>query len=118
MITVLGHTSCGAVSAAVDALLSPQVYLDVIHDPTGVSPFLLPRRVAPFARVVTIHGPAGQIEVTGIPAIDANTGQLAIMDDDVLPEPESVLRATAFAAFAWCRPSMRRARRSMSMPSC
>lgn len=34
MITVLGHTSCGAVSAAVDALLSPQVYLDVIHDPS------------------------------------------------------------------------------------
>lgn len=34
MISVLGHTSCGAVSAAVDALLSPQVYLDVIHDPS------------------------------------------------------------------------------------
>jgi carbonic anhydrase len=34
MITVLGHTSCGAVSAAVDALMSPQVYLDVIHDPS------------------------------------------------------------------------------------
>jgi carbonic anhydrase len=33
LIIVLGHTSCGAVSAAVDALLSPQVYLDVIHDP-------------------------------------------------------------------------------------
>jgi carbonic anhydrase len=33
MITVLGHTSCGAVSAAVDAMLSPQVYLDVVHDP-------------------------------------------------------------------------------------
>ncbi|HEU5486848.1 MAG TPA: carbonic anhydrase [Microlunatus sp.] len=34
MITVLGHTSCGAVSAAVDALLSPQVYLDVVQDPS------------------------------------------------------------------------------------
>lgn len=34
MITVLGHTSCGAVTAAVDALLSPQVYLDVVHDPS------------------------------------------------------------------------------------
>ena len=34
MISVLGHTSCGAVSAAVDALLSPQVYLDVIQDPS------------------------------------------------------------------------------------
>lgn len=34
MITVLGHTSCGAVSAAVDAMLSPQVYLDVVHDPS------------------------------------------------------------------------------------
>jgi len=29
--------------------------LDVVHDPTGISPFLLPRRVAPFARLVTIH---------------------------------------------------------------
>lgn len=34
MITVLGHTSCGAVSAAVDAMLSPQVYLDLVHDPS------------------------------------------------------------------------------------
>jgi carbonic anhydrase len=34
MITVLGHTSCGAVSAAVDALLSPQVYLDIVQDPS------------------------------------------------------------------------------------
>lgn len=34
MITVLGHTSCGAVTAAVDALLSPQVYLDVVQDPS------------------------------------------------------------------------------------
>ncbi len=29
--------------------------LDVVHDPAGVSPFLVPRRAAPFARVVTIH---------------------------------------------------------------
>jgi glycosyltransferase involved in cell wall biosynthesis len=29
--------------------------LDVVPDPTGISPFLLPRRAAPFARVVTIH---------------------------------------------------------------
>jgi glycosyltransferase involved in cell wall biosynthesis len=29
--------------------------IDVVHDPAGVSPFLLPRRVAPFGRVVTIH---------------------------------------------------------------
>lgn len=34
MITVLGHTSCGAVSAAVDASLSPEVYLDIIDDPS------------------------------------------------------------------------------------
>lgn len=34
LVTVIGHTSCGAVSAAVDALLSPQVYLDLIHDPS------------------------------------------------------------------------------------
>lgn len=33
MITVLGHTNCGAVTAAADALLSPQVYLEVVHDP-------------------------------------------------------------------------------------
>jgi glycosyltransferase involved in cell wall biosynthesis len=29
--------------------------LDVVHDPSGVSPFLVPRRLAPFARAVTIH---------------------------------------------------------------
>jgi carbonic anhydrase len=33
LITVVGHTECGAVSAAVDALLSPQTYLHVVHDP-------------------------------------------------------------------------------------
>jgi glycosyltransferase involved in cell wall biosynthesis len=29
--------------------------LDVVHDPTGVSPFLLPYRVGKFARIVTLH---------------------------------------------------------------
>jgi glycosyltransferase involved in cell wall biosynthesis len=29
--------------------------LDVIHDPAGISPFLVPRRLGPFARVVTVH---------------------------------------------------------------
>lgn len=29
--------------------------LDLIHDPTGISPFFVPRRFGPFARVVTIH---------------------------------------------------------------
>jgi glycosyltransferase involved in cell wall biosynthesis len=37
------------------AALAVRHRLDVIHDPAGVSPFLIPRRVAPFARVVTIH---------------------------------------------------------------
>lgn len=27
----------------------------LVHDPMGVSPFFIPRRVAPFARIVTIH---------------------------------------------------------------
>jgi glycosyltransferase involved in cell wall biosynthesis len=29
--------------------------LDIIHDPFGVSPFFVPRRVAPFGRVLTLH---------------------------------------------------------------
>ncbi|HVX31174.1 MAG TPA: glycosyltransferase family 1 protein [Nitrolancea sp.] len=29
--------------------------LDIIHDPFGVSPFFLPRRIAPFKRVLTLH---------------------------------------------------------------
>lgn len=29
--------------------------LEVIHDPFGVSPFFLPRRLAPFGRVLTLH---------------------------------------------------------------
>ncbi|HEX7102451.1 MAG TPA: glycosyltransferase family 1 protein [Nitrolancea sp.] len=29
--------------------------LDVIHDPFGVSPFFVPRRLAPFGRVLTLH---------------------------------------------------------------
>lgn len=34
MVTVLGHTDCGAMTAAADALLSPQAYLDILHDPS------------------------------------------------------------------------------------
>ncbi len=32
-VTVVGHSHCGAVTAAVDALLSPVNYLALIHDP-------------------------------------------------------------------------------------
>jgi glycosyltransferase involved in cell wall biosynthesis len=37
------------------ALAARALSLDVVHDLTGGSYFLLPRRLAPFARVVTIH---------------------------------------------------------------
>lgn len=37
------------------AALARRHRLRVVHDPFGISPFLIPRRVAPFARVVTIH---------------------------------------------------------------
>lgn len=33
LVAVLGHTRCGAVTAAVDALLAPETYLRVVHDP-------------------------------------------------------------------------------------
>ena len=33
VVTVLGHSRCGAVTAAVDVLLHPQTYLAVAHDP-------------------------------------------------------------------------------------
>ncbi len=32
VVVLLGHTSCGAVTAAVDAMLNPRGYLDVVHD--------------------------------------------------------------------------------------
>jgi carbonic anhydrase len=33
LVTVLGHTRCGAVAAAVDAFLAPETYLEVVHTP-------------------------------------------------------------------------------------
>ncbi|MFN8205210.1 MAG: carbonic anhydrase [Solirubrobacteraceae bacterium] len=33
LVAVLGHSQCGAVTAAVDALLVPETYLEVVHDP-------------------------------------------------------------------------------------
>ncbi len=33
LVTVLGHTGCGAVAAAVDAFLVPETYLEVVHTP-------------------------------------------------------------------------------------
>jgi carbonic anhydrase len=33
LVAVLGHSQCGAVTAAVDALLAPRTYLEVVHDP-------------------------------------------------------------------------------------
>ncbi len=33
LVTVLGHTSCGAVAVAVDAFLAPETYLEVVHTP-------------------------------------------------------------------------------------
>lgn len=32
VVTVLGHSGCGAVTAAVDALLNPESYLSIVHD--------------------------------------------------------------------------------------
>ena len=58
MIAVLGHTSCGAVTAAVDALLAPQVYLNLIHDPSLraiVDALLAGVRMADEA-LVSVHG--------------------------------------------------------------
>ncbi|CCF83155.1 Glycosyltransferase [Nitrolancea hollandica Lb] len=37
------------------AAIARRAGLRVVHDPFGVSPFLVPHRIAPFARVVTIH---------------------------------------------------------------
>jgi glycosyltransferase involved in cell wall biosynthesis len=37
------------------AVVARRFALDVVHDPTGVAPFLVPRRWARFARVATIH---------------------------------------------------------------
>ena len=33
LVLVLGHTGCGAVTAAVDALLAPETYLEIVHTP-------------------------------------------------------------------------------------
>src|SRR5688500_6321657 len=37
------------------ALVARRLRLDVVHDPIGVSPFTLGRRVGGFKRVVTLH---------------------------------------------------------------
>lgn len=37
------------------AAVARRFKLDIVHDPAGVSPFLVPRGLAPFARVTTIH---------------------------------------------------------------
>lgn len=37
------------------ATAARRLRLDVVHDPAGISPFVLPRRVAPFGRLVTLH---------------------------------------------------------------
>lgn len=33
VLLVLGHTRCGAITAAVDAMIKPSSYLEVVHDP-------------------------------------------------------------------------------------
>lgn len=37
------------------ARVAQRIGATVVHDPFGVSPFLIPRRIAPFARIVTLH---------------------------------------------------------------
>lgn len=58
LLTVLGHTQCGAVTAAVDALLAPQTYLRVVHNPqlrAIVDALLAGVRMAALA-LTTVHG--------------------------------------------------------------
>lgn len=62
LVIVLGHTQCGAVGAAVDALLEPQTYLQVVHDPALraiVDSLLAGVRMAALA-LEGVHGPAVQ----------------------------------------------------------
>lgn len=59
LVTVLGHSQCGAVTAAVDALLAPQTYLQVVHDPplrAIVDALLAGVRMAALA-LEAVHGP-------------------------------------------------------------
>jgi carbonic anhydrase len=62
LVVVLGHSSCGAVTAAVDAMLHPRGYLKLVHDPAlrGVIDSLLAGvRMADLA-LREIHGQAVQ----------------------------------------------------------
>ena len=47
-----GMMTIGPVALAAAAR---RLRLDVVHDPTGIAPFLIPRRFGGFGRVVTIH---------------------------------------------------------------
>lgn len=58
LAVVLGHTGCGAVTAAVDGFLDPETYLGVVHDPelrAVVDPLLAGVRVGAIA-LGRIHG--------------------------------------------------------------
>ncbi len=60
LVTVLGHSACGAVSAAVDGFLDPAAYLAVVHDQqlrAVVDPLLAGVRLAALA-LGRAHGDA------------------------------------------------------------
>lgn len=64
VIAVLGHSQCGAVSAAVDALAAPQTYLELAHDPAlraVVDALLAGVRMADIA-LREVHGDAVRAE--------------------------------------------------------
>jgi carbonic anhydrase len=59
LVAVLGHSQCGAVTAAVDSLLVPQTYLAVAHDPplrAIVDALVAGVRLAALA-LEEVHGP-------------------------------------------------------------
>jgi len=82
LIVVLGHSGCGAVSAAVDAFLNPKTYLSFAaqHSLRGILDRLLVVVNAAAMRMVATHGP----EVVRRPGYRATLIEVAVVSNAAL----------------------------------
>jgi carbonic anhydrase len=100
LVVVLGHTSCGAVAAAVDAFLVPETYLEVVHTPelrSIVDALLAGVRMAALA-LSSVHGRS----VTTAPGYRAAVVETAVVANAAVTASvvaKSVAPAVAFGVF-------------------
>jgi carbonic anhydrase len=59
LLAVLGHSQCGAVTAAADALLAPETYLEIVHEPPlrAIIDALFPCVQMAALALEDVHGP-------------------------------------------------------------